>query len=1039
MNIAESAIKNRTVTLVFTVLLLVVGLLSYQNMSRLEDPKFTIKIALVITPYPGASAAEVEEEVTDKIEIAVQQLGQLDKIESKSDRGLSTLTVEIKNKYDSDSLPQVWDELRRKVNDAQKNLPPGAGPSLVVDDYGDVYGVFVAIYGEEYSYAEIKKVVDLFRKELLLVQDVAKIDTFGERVESIYVELNRDRMSQLGIPTSVIIDELQQKNIAVESGRVKVGSEFIALNPTGEIKTVQQFESILISGNTDRQIYLRDVANVKRGYVEPPNHLIRYDGKAAIGLGISTVSGGNVVTMGEALEKRVLELQSQIPLGIKVGIVSLQSEAVTTAISGFQNSLMQAVAIVIVVLLLFMGLRSGLLIGFVLVLTIAGSFVFLLPMGVALERISLGALIIALGMLVDNAIVVVDGMLIKLQKGVDAKQAAFEVVQQTAVPLMGATVVAILAFAPIGTSQDSTGEFCRSLFQVVVVSLLLSWGTAVTSTPLLGMMFLKAPSGAGTQDPYGGAFYRGYKGFLQGCLRFRWLTVAVVLGMFITSLWGFGFVQRSFFPPSTRPQFMIDFWMPQGTHIDDTTRQVASIEEYLMKKDGVTHITSLIGKGGLRFLLTYTPEKMNSAYAQLLVNVDNFERVNDLIPVIERDLAESYPQALSFVSKFELGPGANGKIRARFKGPDPNVLRNLAGQAEAIMHADGNAKGIRTDWRQRVKVLRPILAEEQANLNGIQRQDVANVLLQGFQGAQVGVYREKDLLLPIILRAPEVERSNVESINHLQIWSPAAQKMIPLRQVVSGFETTFEDEIIYRRDRKRTITVFADPRFGPASVLLARLMPQIEAIEVPEDYELEWGGELEDTAKAQGPLIASIPFFLLAMVLITITLFNSLRQPLVIWLLVPLAMIGVTVGLLAFNQPFGFMSLLGILSLAGMLIKNAIVLIDEINLQLSEGKETLLAIVDSGVSRLRPVAMAAATTALGMIPLLFDAFFIAMAVTIIFGLMFATLLTMIVLPVLYAMVYRVPYTKPPTSPRERQTDHLQRSHRPQPEGSPASS
>ncbi|MEE8613124.1 MAG: efflux RND transporter permease subunit [Nitrospirales bacterium] len=1039
MNIAETSINNRTVTLVFTVLLLVIGPLAYENMSRLEDPEFTIKDALVITPYPGASAEEVEEEVTDEIEIAVQQLAQLDEIESKSDRGLSTLTVTIKNKYDANSLPQVWDELRRKVNDAQKDLPPGAGPSLVVDDYGDVYGVFVAIYGEEYSYAEIKKVVDLLRKELFLVPDVAKIDTFGERVEAIYVELNRDRMSQLGIPTSVIIDELQQKNIAVESGRVKIGSEFIVLNPTGEISTVKQFESILISGNTDRQIYLRDVANVKRGYVEPPDHLIRYDGKAAIGLGISTVHGGNVVTMGEALEKRVDELLAQIPLGIKVGIVSLQSEAVTTALSGFQNSLIQAVAIVIVVLLFFMGLRSGFLIGFVLVLTIAGSFIFLLPMGVALERISLGALIIALGMLVDNAIVVVDGMLVKLQKGIDAKQAASEVVQQTAVPLLGATVVAILAFAPIGTSQDSTGEFCRSLFQVVVVSLLLSWGTAVTSTPLLGVMFLKAPSGAGTQDPYGGAFYRGYKGFLRGCIRFRWLTVAIVIGAFVTSIWGFGFVQHSFFPPSTRPQFMIDFWMPQGTHIDDTTRQVASIEEYLMKKEGVTHVTSLIGKGGLRFLLTYSPEKMNSAYAQLLVNVDKPERINELIPVVERDLAENYPQALSFISKFELGPGANGKIRARFKGADLSVLRDLASQAEAIMHADGNAKGIRTDWRQRVKALRPILAEEQANLNGIQRQDVANVLLQGFQGAQVGIYREKDLLLPIILRAPEVERSNVESINHLQIWSPAAQKMIPLRQVVSGFETTFEDEIIYRRDRKRTITVFADPISGPASVLLARLMPQIEAIELPEGYELEWGGELEDTADAQGPIKASIPLFLLAMVLITITLFNSLRQPLIIWLIVPLALIGVTVGLLAFNQPFGFMSLLGILSLSGMLIKNAIVLIDEINVQLSEGKETLLAIVDSGVSRLRPVSMAAATTALGMIPLLFDAFFIAMAVTIIFGLMFATLLTMIVLPVLYAMVYRVPYTTLPVSPRERQKDSLRRSLPPQPDSSPAGS
>ena len=1012
MNIAESSIDNKVVTLALTLVMLVGGLFAYQNMSRLEDPEFTIKDALVITPYPGATAAEVEEEVTDEIEMAVQQLGQLDEIESKSDRGLSTLTVSIKNQYDKNSLPQVWDELRRKVNDAQQGLPPGAGPSLVVDDYGDVYGVFVTIYGPEYSYAELKKVIDLYRRELLLVQDVAKIDTFGERVEAVFVELNRDRMAQLGISTSVIIQELQQRNLVVNSGRVKVGTEFITINPTGVIQTVKEFESILISGISDRQIYLRDVASVRRGYVEPQDHLIRYDTNFAIGLGISTISGGNVVTMGEALEKRAKELMSQIPLGIQVGIVSLQSEAVTTAISGFVISLIQAVAIVIVVLLLFMGMASGLLIGFVLILTIAGSFIFLLPMGVALERISLGALIIALGMLVDNAIVIVDGMLIKLQRGVDPRRGGSEVVRQTAVPLFGATVIAMMAFAPIGTSQDSTGEFCRSLFQVVVVSLLLSWVTAVTTTPLLGVMFLKARPGAGATDPYGGKFYQTYKGLLRWCIRLRWITVGVVVGMFVAAIWGFGYVDKSFFPPSTRPQLMIDFWLPQGTHIDETTRKAASVEAYLMKQEGVTHVTSLIGKGGLRFLLTYTPEKLNSAYVQFLVDVDNAERIGTLLSTIEQDLPEKYPNALVFGSRFELGPGANGKIRARFKGSDATILRQLASQASAIMHNDPNAKGIRTDWRQRVKVIKPVMAKEQANLLGIHRKDIAKAFMEGFEGETVGVYREEDLLLPIILRAPEAQRSDVQSINNLQIWSPLAQKMVPLRQVVSSFETTWEDEIIYRRDRKRTITVFADPISGSASALLDRLMPQIEAIELPEDYELEWGGELEDTADAQGPLIASVPYFVVAMILITIMLFNSLRQPLIIWLMVPLAIIGVTVGLLLSKQPFGFMSLLGILSLAGMLIKNAIVLVDEINLQHREGKDMLTAIIDSGTSRLRPVAMAASTTALGMIPLLFDAFFVAMAVTIIFGLMFATMLTMIVLPVLFAIMYRLPNDSP---------------------------
>jgi multidrug efflux pump subunit AcrB len=518
MNIAKFSIERRVITLVLTFVMLGAGLLSYDGLSRLEDPEFTIKEALIITPYQGASAAEVEEEVTDRLEKAAQQMGQLKFIESKSDRGLSTITVTIKDKYQKEDLQQVWDELRRKIGDVQDDLPPGAGTSIVVDDYGDVYGIFVAIYGDGYSYAEIKDVVDMLRRELLLVRDVGKIDTYGERVEAVYVELNRDRMSQLGISDDAIIAELRQKNVVTDAGRVKVGTEFITINPTGELTEVSHFESILISGGGEEQIYLRDVANVRRGYVEPQDHLIRYDGREAIGLGISTVAGGNVVKMGQALEHRLVELQGHLPVGIEAGVVSMQSEAVTVAINGFVVSLLQAVAIVIVVLLFFMGLRSGILIGFVLMVTIAGTFIFMSPMEVALERISLGALIIALGMLVDNAIVVVDGVLVRLEKGIDAKKGSIEIVKQTAIPLLGATIIAILAFAAIGTSDDNTGEFCRSLFQVVMISLLLSWVTAVTLTPLLCVMFLKAPEnkdGQAAEDPYSGRVYSLYKNFLQ--------------------------------------------------------------------------------------------------------------------------------------------------------------------------------------------------------------------------------------------------------------------------------------------------------------------------------------------------------------------------------------------------------------------------------------------------------------------------------------------------------------------------------------------
>ena len=1008
MNIAQFFIERRVITLVLTFVMLGAGLQGYVKLSRLEDPEYTIKDALVITPYPGASAAEVEEEVSDRLEKAVQELGQLKRVVSKSDRGLSTLTVTIKDKYRKKELQQVWDELRRKIGDAQGDLPPGVGTSVVVDDYGDVYGIFIAIYGEGYTYAELKDVVDLLRKELLLVVDVGKIDTYGERTEAVYVELDRDRMSQMGISYEVIANELRQRNVVTNAGKVKVGSEFITISPTGGVTTVKQFESILISGGGEQQIYLRDVATVRRGYVEPQDVLLRYDGKQAIGLGISTVSGGNVVTMGEALGKRMKELREQVPVGIDFGKVSIQSEAVSIAIKSFVVSLLQAVAIVIIVLLLFMGVRSGLLIGFVLLLTIAGTFIFMVPMEVALERISLGALIIALGMLVDNAIVVVDGVLVRLEKGDTAKQGAIDVVKQTATPLLGATVVAILAFAAIGTSDDSTGEFCRSLYQVVLVSLLLSWVTAVTITPLLCVMFLKPSDkkeGTELQDPYAGSMYIKYRALLKAAIKKKYLTLALVVGMFATALWGFGFVDQSFFPPSTRPQFMVDLWLPQGTHIDETTAVVKSVEHYLHGVEGVTHVSSLIGKGGMRFLLTYTPEKLNSAYAQLLVDVESAEYLDKLTAEVENYLQENYEDMLSYTSKFQLGPGSVGKIQARLSGPDRIALRELASQVQAIYRADPDSKGIRTDWRQRVKLIRPVMAEEQANLNGIVRPDIANTLLEGFQGKQVGVYREGDLILPIMMRAEQRQRSDVDNINHLQIWSNAAQAMIPLRQVVSGFETVFEDEIIQRRNRKPTITVYADPDVGLATSLYNRVAPQVEALDLPPGFELEWGGEHEDSANAMGGLTASLPAFFLLMILITVLLFDSLKQPLIIWLTVPLAIIGVTAGLLLAGQPFGFMSLLGILSLSGMLIKNAIVLIDEINLQRGEDKPLLEAIIDSGSSRLRPVGMAASTTALGMVPLLFDAFFVAMAITIIAGLVFATMLTMFVVPVLYATFY----------------------------------
>ncbi|OQY54450.1 MAG: AcrB/AcrD/AcrF family protein [Candidatus Parabeggiatoa sp. nov. 2] len=1012
MNIAEYAISKKTITLVMTFLLLGGGLISYERLGRFEDPEFTLKEALIITYYPGALPTEVEEEVTDVLETAVQQMPQLKKVTSISRAGQSFIIVEMDDKYDKYTLPQVWDELRRKVSDAQSKFPPGVQPSVVHDDFGDVYGIFFAVTADGYSYREIKDYVDFLKRELLLVPGVAKIDIWGAQQEAIFVEISRSKLAQLGISLEAIYGTLEQQNIVASAGSVKVGSEYILIHPSGGIDSVAEIGELLINDqSSDKLIYLKDVGTISRDYVTPPQTLLRFNGKPGLAIGISSVSGGNVVKLGKAVKAKLKQLEAQSPLGMELGIISYQSDTVEKEVNGFVSSFLQALAIVIIVLLIFMGLRSGLLIGVILLLTVCGTVIVMDIYDIDLQRISLGALIIALGMLVDNAIVVTEGILIKIQTGTERLKAAKEVVQQTMWPLLGATVVAILAFAAIGLSQNAAGEFTRSLFQVILISLMMSWVIAITITPLFCVLFLKSDTKHVGKDPYRGLLYQIYKLFLRVCMRLKWLTVMAMLGLLFLAIYGFGFLEDSFFPGSTRPQLMINYWRTEGTDIRATSEDLKQIEEYLMKLEGVESVATFVGAGALRFILVYAPEKNYSSYGQILVTVDDYQRIDSLIPVIRQHLDENFPDAEPKLKKFRLGPGSGAMIKARFSGPDPVVLRQLSNQAQAIMREDENAIDIRDDWRQRVKVLRPQFAEAQARVVGISRPAVNRALEAAFSGTQVGIYREDNKLLPIISRPPKAERADVDNIKDIQIWSPAAQKSIPIRQVVSGFVTEWQDAIIHRHNRKRTITPQCDPKVGNASVVFERIRPKIEAIELPIGYELEWGGEYEDSTEAQKALAAGLPVSFLAMVLVVIFLFNSLRQPLIIWLCVPLAIIGVTLGLLLTKQSFGFMAMLGFLSLSGMLIKNAIVLIDQIDLEIREGKPPFSAILDSSVSRLRPVTMAAITTVLGMVPLIFDAFFISMAVTIMFGLTFATVLTLIVVPILYAIFFRVPYEK----------------------------
>lgn len=717
-------------------------------------------------------------------------------------------------------------------------------------------------------------------------------------------------------------------------------------------------------------------------------------------------------------DRRLAELKYQQPVGIEISEIYSQPKEVDKSVSGFVVSLAQAVGIVIIVLLFFMGLRSGLLIGLILLLTVLGTFIFMKYLTIDLQRISLGALVIALGMLVDNAIVVVEGILIGTQKGRTRLQAATDIVTQTKWPLLGATIIAVTAFAPIGLSQDSTGEYCGTLFTVLLISLMLSWFTAISLTPFFADIFFKGQKinqmEGEDSDPYNGIVFVTYKTFLEFCMRRAWFTVVVLIVGLVVSVYGFTFVKQSFFPSSTTPIFQLDVWLPEGTDIRATNDKLNELEHWLAQQEHVEHITTTAGKGLQRFMLTYAPEKSYAAYGEIITRMENYEALEPLMARFREYLKANYPEINYKLKQIELGPGGGAKIEARLIGSDPTVLRTLAAQVMDIMYADPAATNIRHDWRERTQVLEPQFNESQARRYGITKSDVDEYLSMSFSGMTIGLYRDGTTLMPIVARLPEDERIDIRNIEGMKIWSPAKTEFIPLQQVTMGYDMRWEDPIVVRKNRKRMLTVMADPDIlgeETASTLQKRLQPQIEAIEMPPGYSIEWGGEYESSGDAQASLFTTMPMGYLFMFLITVFLFNSVKEPLIVWLTVPLALIGVTTGLLALNTPFGFMALLGFLSLSGMVLKNGIVLLDQIEIEIKSGKDAYDAIVDAAVSRVRPVCMVAITTILGLIPLLPDIFFKPMAVTIMFGLGFATVLTLIVVPVLYRLFHRVAVPK----------------------------
>ena len=1007
-NLARLAIERPVVTWIIILFCLFGGLWGFSSVGRLEDPAFTIKQAIVFTQYPGASAEEVEAEVTEKLETAIQQMSQLRQVTSESAPGVSEIHVEVRDEFDGSELPQVWDELRHRVADAAPQLPPGAGEPFVYDDFADVYGIFYAVTAPGYSDAEIRDIAEYLRRELLVVEGVSKVELSGVPEERLYVEIPQQNLARLGLPVEAVLATLSNENAVIDAGATPAGDRLMRIDLPQRIGGTEAIETLLISPRDAGQtLRLSDIGRVVRAPVERAGVYIYHNGERAFTLGISGLATANIVDVGTHVEARLAQLMAELPVGVELHPIYEQHDVVDAAIDGFLVNLAASLAIVIGVLCLFMGWRAGVTVGVTLLLTVAGTLFFMGVFDITMQRISLGALIIAMGMLVDNAIVVTESMQVSVQTGERRQVAAEKAVTATQWPLLGATVIGIMAFSGIGLSPDSTGEFLFSLFAVIAISLMLSWILAITVAPMVAYALFKSEKGTRT-DPYAGPVYTGYRNALVAALGNRWLTLAGLVALTLASIWGFGFVKNAFFPNSNTPIFYVNMSEPQGTDILATDAMVREVANYAARQPEAVAVDAFVGRGATRFMLTYMSEQPNDAYGQLVVRARDLDAIPALADRILAHIAETHPDVEARADRIVFGPPSGARLEARFMGPDAQVLRSLGEEAMARLRAEGNVRDLRTDWRNRALTLQPDIATERARTIGVTREDIGEALRFANEGLTVGLYREGDTLIPIVARAPQSERIEPDALSDRLIWSPAQGAYVPMNQVVEGFDLVARDTLIQRRDRVRTLTVQANPLEGEtAAAAFERFSAIVSSVELPRGYALEWGGEYEANLEANQSLGSVLPVSFLVMLVVSFLLFQSVRQPLIIWAVVPMSICGVTVGLLITDTAFSFTALLGFLSLSGMLIKNAIVLVDGIDQRIRGGQDRYAAVREGSVSRLRPVMLAAGTTILGMTPLIFDAFFQGMAVTIIGGLAFATILTLIAAPVLYALFFRI--------------------------------
>jgi multidrug efflux pump subunit AcrB len=1007
----EKILKQKA--LLNTILFAVVigGLFAYLKVGKLEDAEIPIKSAVVITIYPGATAHEVELEVTDVLEKAIQKLENIDNISSRSLPGYSEITINIEQGVVSKDVPQLWDHLRRKVDAAKTSLPQGAHDPIVNDDFGDVYGIFVAVTADGYEYSEFNDYVDFLRREFLEVEGIKRIELFGLQTESVDISFSSEELAGLSINPMMIVQAMNDQGSIVNPGSIISGTERIRLSVGQKFSTIDEIENVLVQVPGGGSFRLGDIAEVNRSFYEPKQEGLIHNGDRAISMAMSMESGVNVIDVGDLFDAKLASLDKELPVGIEIHSVYSQPERVQDSINGFIINLIESVLIVIVILLIAMGMRSGLLIASGLVFTILATFIVMLVTGLELQRISLGAIIVAMGMLVDNSIVIADGILIDLKRGVDRKKVFTASAKRTALPLLGATVIAILAFLPLAMSPGGAGEYMKSLFYVLAISLFLSWIFAMIQTPFMAANFykngIKKSKKGESKDPYDSKFYKMFKQLIQYVLMHkRAFTIGSVLVLFL-ALYSFKFVKFQFMPFLDNNQFIIEYKLPKGSDINSVEKDLTAISKEIIQWDEIDQVTGAVGRTPARYSLMRPMATQDNSYGELIVDSKDYETSLIAGDKILDYVSKNYPHAN--IRKRVYGPiFTEYEIEVMFTGPDPDILRDLAEQAKTIMRNEPTATAVNDNWKNKVKVLTPEYSVEQARQVGISRSDMANAMAIGSDGLIVGAMMEGNSTLPIKLKLNESISENVEKLTSLPIWGMYSQSSVPLGQVAQDIKIKWENDEVYRYDGERAIRAQCDPVQGVlTSDVEAKLKLEIDQIELPHGYTMEWKGSSESSSEAQSNLLMFLPLALGLMLMIVLALFNNLKQSLIIFIIFPFALVGIVIGFITTGATLTFIGIIGSLGLIGMMIKNAIVLIDEINQNLKSGKTQLKSIIMATISRLRPVVMASATTILGMIPLLFDVMYQSLAIVIVFGLLFGTVITLLVIPVIYAIMFKV--------------------------------